>query len=181
MRTRIEKPNRLAKIKQGWQPTRRQIRLGLFAAGAVLAVIVALVAWGSLPHRLTANERVMIQQYDQVRAALADDDLAKARAAASSLLEVSRDDTRIQQAALTLSQAESLRAARVLFSRISSRVIKLVSGNDGYYRVGCSMPGGCPAECQPCDTIGFGDWIQTSPVVQNPFMGRAHPDCGTIK
>jgi hypothetical protein len=145
----------------------------------LLPIIIALVVWYSLPHRLTADERLMIQQYELVRAALSADDLAKARAAAPPLLDAARD-TRIQQAASALRQAESLPAARVAFAAISSRVIKLASGNAGYYRMGCSMPG-CPAECERCDTIKFGDWIQTSPVVQNPFMGRAHPDCGMVK
>jgi hypothetical protein len=145
----------------------------------VLPIIIALVVWYSLPHRLTTDERMMIQQYELVRAALSADDLPKARAAAPPLLDAARD-TRIQQAASALRQAESLQAARVVFAAISSRVIKLASGNAGYYRMGCSMPG-CPADCERCDTIKFGDWIQTSPVVQNPFMGRAHPDCGIVK
>jgi hypothetical protein len=146
----------------------------------VLPIIIALVVWYSLPHRLTTDERMMIQQYELVGAALSADDLAKARAAASPLLDAARDNTRIQHAASALRQAESLKAARVAFAAISSHVIRLASGNDGYYRMGCSMPG-CPAECERCDTIKFGDWIQTSPVVQNPFMGRAHPDCGMVK
>jgi len=172
-------PGHPSKASQVWHPTRRHIRLGLLTAGAVLPIIIALVVWYSLPHRLTADSRLMIQQYELVRAALSADDLANARGAASPLVYAARD-TRIQQAASALSQAKSLRAARLAFAAVSSRVIKLASGNTGYYRMGCSMPG-CPADCEPCDTIKFGDWIQTSPVVQNPFMGRAHPDCGMVK
>jgi len=178
-KARASGAGRPSKTRQAWQPTRRQIRLGLLTAGTLLPIIVALVVWYSLPHRLTADERLMIQQYELVRAALSADDLANARGTASPLVDAARD-TRIQQAASALSQAESLQAARVAFAAISSRVIKLASGNTGYYRMGCSMPG-CPADCQPCDTIKFGDWIQTSPVVENPFMGRAHPDCGMVK
>jgi len=79
-----------------------------------------------------------------------------------------------------LARAESLPAARDAFEAMSSQVIKLAIGNAGYYRMGCSM-GTCPAPCEPCDTVKHGDWIQTSPIVQNPFMGKAHPNCGIVK
>lgn len=134
----------------------------------------------SLPHRLTQEERVLIGHYDSVRAALSLDDLPAARSAASLVESVSRDNKRIMDAAVALSRAESLPAARDAFQAMSARVIKLASGNAGYYRMGCSMAG-CPAPCEPCDTIKYGEWIQTSALVQNPFMGRAHPNCGIVK
>ncbi|MGI9088794.1 MAG: hypothetical protein ACR2HH_13805 [Chthoniobacterales bacterium] len=144
-----------------------------------MATLGAIVAF-SLPHRLTPKERALIRQYDSVRIALSLDDLPAARVAASLVQNASRDHKAIMTAALALARADSLPAARDAFQAMSARVIKLASGNAGYYRMGCSMAY-CPAPCEPCDTIKYGDWIQTSPIVQNPFMGQAHPDCGIVK
>lgn len=168
------------KQEPGWQATPRQIRLALLIGGVVLVATLAGIVAFSLPHRLTQQERALIRQYDSVRTALSLDDLPAARAAAALVQNASRDHKAIMNAALALTSAESLPAARDAFQAMSARVIKLASGNAGYYRIGCSMAG-CPAPCEPCDTVKYGDWIQTSPLVQNPFMGRAHPDCGIVK
>ena len=181
-RTGPERPARAPTVEPPWQPTKRQIRLGIFVTGALLVIGVTIVVFYSLPHRLTAEDRVLIQQYDTVRAALAADDLDSARIAASQLVDRTRDQRKIRQAATSLMDANSLATARAAFAAISSRVIKLASGNAGYYRLGCSATmANCPAPCEPCETMKFGDWIQTSPVVKNPFMGRTHSDCGMLK
>lgn len=168
------------KKESGWQATPRQIRLALLIAGAVFVATLAAIVVFSLPHRLTQQERVLIGHYDSLRAALSLDDLPAARSAASLVQSASRDHKTIMNAALALTRAQSLPAARDVFQAMSARVIKLASGNAGYYRMGCSMAF-CPAPCEPCGTLKYGDWIQTSPVVQNPFMGQAHPDCGIVK
>lgn len=174
------KRSRAVKRQPGWQATPRQIRLALLIGGAVIVMMLGLIVVFSLPHRLTQQERVLIGHYDSVRTALSLDDLPAARAAASGLEASSRGYKEIMKAATALARTESLPAARDAFQAMSSQVIKLASGNDGYYRVGCSMAG-CPSPCEPCDTTKFGDWIQISPVIQNPFMGKAHPDCGIVK
>lgn len=179
-KSRVPKPVRSGKQPPGWQATPRQIRLALLIGGAVFVSILGSIVVFSLPHRLTQEERVLIGHYDSVRVALSLDDLPAARSAASLVESVSRDDKKIIDAARTLTHAESLPAARDAFQAMSARVIKLASGNAGYYRMGCSMAG-CPAPCEPCDTIKYGEWIQTSALVQNPFMGRAHPNCGIVK
>jgi len=152
----------------------------LVIGGAVVVSILGSIVVFSLPHRLTQEERVLIGHYDSVRAALSLDDLPAARSAASLVERVSRDHKKIMDAALTLGHAETLAAARDAFRTMSAQVIRLADGNAGYYHMGCSMAG-CPAPCDPCDTMKYGDWIQTSAVVQNPFMGRAHPNCGIVK
>ena len=169
-----------SKTKMEWYLTRRQIRLGLVAAGTLVIIAGAGAVYYSLPHKLTPDERVMIRHYESVRTALSGDDLATARSAASPLIDSARNNSQIRRSATALREAESLQAARVAFAAISSPIVKLASGNDGYYRIGCSMAR-CPVQCERCLTIEFGDWIQTSPVVQNPFMGRARPDCGVVK
>lgn len=178
---RPPKPVRSGKQQPGWQATPRQIRLALLIGGVVFVSILGGIVVFSLPHRLTQEERVLIGHYDSVRIALSLDDLHAARTAAASLLgSVSRDHKKIMDAAVALSRADSLPAARDAFQAMSARVIKLASGNAGYYRMGCSMAG-CPAPCEPCDTLKYGEWIQTSVLVQNPFMGKAHPNCGIVK
>lgn len=169
-----------AKAEPGWQATPRQIRLALLIGGAVLVATLAAIVAFSLPHRLTQQERVLVGRYDSLRTALSLDDLPAARAVATLVQNASRDDKTIMHAAVALARADSLPAARDAFQAMSARVIKLASGNAGYYRMGCSMAR-CPAPCEPCDTVKYGDWIQTSPVVRNPFMGQAHPDCGIVK
>lgn len=172
---------RPGKQPPGWQATPRQIRLALLIGGAVFVSILGSIVVFSLPHRLTQEERALIGHYDSVRAALSLDDLPAARTAAASLVgSVSHGEKKISDAAIALSRAESLPAARDAFQAMSARVIKLASGNAGYYRMGCSMAG-CPAPCEPCDTMKYGEWIQTSALVQNPFMGKAHPNCGMLK
>lgn len=145
-------------------------------------MMIAIVVWSSLPHRLTAEERVMIERYDAVRTALANDDLVAARGAAAYLVIAAQVNKPILRAATLLQKSHSLGTARSAFAAMSKTVVSLANGNDGYYRIGCSQTmGRCPAPCEPCETLNFGDWIQTSPVVQNPFMGRAHPDCGMLR
>ena len=174
------KPVRSGKRQPGWQATPRQIRLTLQVGAAVLVMILGSIVAFSLPHRLTPQERVLIGKYDSVRAALSIDDLPAARAAALLVASSSPDHKKIMDAAMTLTRAESLPAARDAFEAMSSQVIKLASGNAGYYRMGCSMAA-CPAPCEPCDTLKHGDWIQISAVVQNPFMGKVHQNCGIVK
>ncbi len=177
---RPPKPVRSGKQQPRWQATPRQIRMALLIGGATIVMILGTIVVFSLPHRLTQEERILVGHYDSVRSALSLDDLPAARTAASLVEGVSGDHKDIREAALALSRAESLPAARDAFQGMSSRVIKLASGNTGYYRMGCSMAG-CPAPCEPCDTIKYGEWIQTTALVQNPFMGRAHPNCGIVK
>lgn len=179
-RSKSAKPLEAGKQEPGWQATPRQIRLALLIGGAVVVMILGTVVLFSLPHRLTQQERILIGHYDSLRTFLSVDDLPAARAAASVVERNSGNHKSIMTAAAKLAHAESLSAARDAFQAISSQVIKLASGNAGYFRMGCSMAG-CPAPCEPCETVHYGDWIQTTAVVQNPFMGRAHPNCGIVK
>lgn len=174
------KSGRKVKQEPGWQATPRQIRLALVIGGAVVVMMLGTVVVFSLPHRLTQQERVLIGHYDAIRTALALDDLPTARAAALLVESDSGNHKSMMNAATKLAQAQSLPAARDAFQAMSAQVIKLASGNAGYFRMGCSMAG-CPSPCEPCETVKYGDWIQISSVVQNPFMGRAHPNCGIVK
>lgn len=173
-------PKRSARTQSEPKVTRRQIWLAcVVGGGASLAIFIVFLRLSS-PHHLTQQERILIGHYDSIRAALSLDDLSAARTAALFLGNAGPDHERISESATTLARAESLQAARSAFSAMSSEVIKIASGNRGYYRVGCSMAN-CPSGCAPCDTVKFGEWIQITTVVQNPFMGRTHSDCGIVK
>lgn len=69
-------------------PTELRRRVILQLAAAILlisVVVVGLFAWGLRPRTLTESERVALTEYEKVRAALADDDLAAAERSAGSL------------------------------------------------------------------------------------------------
>lgn len=106
---------------------------------------------------LAEAERTFLARYEQVRAALAADDLAAARAAATGLPE-----------APALAQATDLSSARKAFKVLSARAVVLARGRPGYFVAHCSMfPGGA-------------DWVQTTEELSNPYWGRSMPHCGKL-
>ena len=162
------------------QLSRRQIWTFATIGAGALVLILALVVFLSLPHRLTAAERVMLQQYELIRIALAQDDLAGAQSAASQLSGSFSGNAKISSAARAVASAASLDSARGEFKSLSDKVIPLARGNDGYFVVGCPM-GTCPAPCVNCQMNRFGDWVQSTATIGNPFLGAAAPKCGAVK
>ena len=162
------------------QLSRRQISTFAVVGGGALMLIVALVVFLSLPHRLTAAERVMLQQYELIRVALAQDDLAGAQSAASQLSGSVPGNAEISNGVRAVANAASLDLARDEFKSLSDKVIPLAHGNDGYFVVGCPM-GTCPEPCVNCQMSRFGDWVQSTATIGNPFLGAAAPKCGSVK
>lgn len=107
----------------------------------------------------TDAEKGFLLGYEAVRAALAADDLAGARAAAASIVEC--------PAAVGLTKAPNLDLARVAFTKLSEQAVPLATGRSGYYIVECPMVGS--------------PWVQTTPAVSNPYLGKKMPTCGKIK
>lgn len=138
------------------------------------------------PEPVLSSLRAALRAYEEVRGELAADRLEGVPASASRLagaLRLTLDDRAglgeqipaiIEQAALaaeSIGEAEDLTAARVAFSEVSRRVLLLGSSDprltEGWHVFACPM-----AET-------FGQWIQSTEALENPYMGQAMPRCGS--
>jgi hypothetical protein len=126
---------------------------------ALVAVGIALMVIPFFAHaaNLSDNEKEFLTGYEKVHMALAADDLARAKSAASDLGEYGRE----------IAKANSLKDARVSFEKLSGRAKSLVVGQSGYYVLHCPML--------------KKDWVQTSPTVANPYGGKEMVGCGEIQ
>ena len=106
---------------------------------------------------LSANDKQFLQNYEQVRAALAADDLAGAKKAAASLGDEGSD----------LAKSDTLKDARKAFGKLSEQAVKLASGQPGFHVMHCPMVNK--------------DWVQTSDKVANPYYGKEMLTCGEEK
>ena len=118
-----------------------------------------LLASTALPARadLAPADKQFLAGYEQVRAALAADNLDSAKKSATALPESGG----------ALASSKTLAEARAAFAKLSERAVKLAKGQKGYHIVYCSM-----ANKQ---------WVQTSSVVGNPFLGKEMAGCGEMK
>jgi hypothetical protein len=134
----------------------------VLAAGLIIAPASAREA--------SKEEAACLKAYHQVHDALAKDDLAAAKKAASELAEKAGPAKCPSTAkhAAELAKSDSLESAREHFKPISEECIKLAAGVDGQYVFTCPM--------------AKADWLQTdSKVVSNPYMGKKMPTCGSLK
>lgn len=106
---------------------------------------------------LTQADTTFLAEYEKIRAALADDDLATAKKSAAALGD----------AGATLAASKNLEEARTAFVTLSATAEKLASGQSGYYVLYCPMV--------------KHDWVQTTPAVGNPYGGREMKTCGSVK
>lgn len=126
---------------------------------------------------LTDAQKSFLSQYEVVRAALASDDLAAAKKAATvvekDLAVVAKKDAKAQagaDAAKKLAAADSLKTAREAFKALSKRAVHLADSQKGYYIANCPMV-----------EDGEGAWVQTTKNINNPYLGKAMLTCGSIK
>ncbi len=118
---------------------------------AVVAICPALRA-----EELNENDRQFLARYEMVRAALAADNLANAKASALSLGKEGE----------ALARSGTIENARAAFSKLSARAISLARGRDGYYVVRCPML--------------KETWLQPAGTLSNPYAGQTMPECGMI-
>jgi hypothetical protein len=160
---------------------RRRVILQLGAIALLISiVIIGLVAWALYPKSLTESERAALVEYEKIRLALANDDLEAAMRFAGSL-RTRFPQLPIADQAPALQQCTSLESARHIFKEISQHAITLVRGADGYFIGECPPGDGCPIKCSPCRMDEFGPWVQVSPELKNPYMGKASPRCGVLR
>ena len=140
-----------------------------------LTAIVSLVAAGLITAPASAKEAskeeaACLKAYHQVHDALAKDDLAAAKKAASELAEKATPAKCVSTAkhAGELTKSTSLESAREHFKEISKECIKMFAAVDGQYVFHCPM--------------AKSEWLQTdSKQVSNPYMGKKMPTCGSLK
>lgn len=155
-------------------------RLRWLIAGVVVIglCLAAFIVFGSRPHRLTEEDRALLARYEEIRSALAHDDLEAAKRAATAMQEQWNDRPVVADASRQLAESDALETARLAFSVISKQAVELAARNDGYYVMWCAMP--CPMKCSPCLTDRMGRWVQRAPVPENPFMGLTQSRCGVV-
>jgi Cu(I)/Ag(I) efflux system membrane fusion protein len=132
---------------------------------------------------LNEEQKAFLAQYESARAALAADDLAATKKAASAITTESKavsaesltSEQRERQTAFVatvkrIASADSLETARDAFKQLSKRAVHLAEGKPGYHVAHCPM---VPNK--------EGVWIQTSLEIANPYFGKAMLTCGSIK
>ncbi len=125
---------------------------------AVAACLFAILTTSGLRAAdLSENDKKFLTGYEQIRAALAADNLADAKKAAAVLGEEGA----------SLAKSDSIASARKEFTTLSERAIKLAAGQEGYYVVNCPML--------------KKDWVQTSDKIANPYAGSSMLTCGVIR
>ncbi|CAN5750384.1 hypothetical protein BH09VER1_BH09VER1_12030 [soil metagenome] len=157
------------------RPNWRRIGWLVFVLFIVAAGLCTAIIWNTTPARLTENDREFLRSYEEIRSALASDDLQEARAAAADL-KGERDPLGL--AAVRLAASTTLASARDEFKVLSNHAVALARHQAGFYIVQCIEP--CPAHCSGCPMDRFGKWVQVTPKVANPFLGRTKPGCGRV-
>jgi hypothetical protein len=125
-------------------------------------LLFAAIAFGlsaSLGHaaNLSDQDKEFLTGYEKIHTALATDDLAGAKAAATDLGDSGND----------IAKANSLKDARVGFEKLSAHAKTVAAGQSGYHVAHCPMLNK--------------DWVQTSTTIANPYGGKEMIGCGEIQ
>jgi len=120
---------------------------------------IAFAAMQSLAQsaNLLDQDKKFLTSYEEIHAALAADDLASAKAAATELGDSGSD----------IAKANSLKDARAGFGKISAHAKTIAAGQSGYHVAHCPMLNK--------------DWVQTSTTISNPYGGKGMVGCGEIQ
>jgi hypothetical protein len=131
---------------------------------------------------LSEEQKAFLSQYESVRAALASDDLAATKKAATGIVTGSKaapsepltPEQKERQVAFAatvnkIASADSLAAARDAFKQLSKRAVHYADGKPGYYVAHCPMVAN-----------NEGDWVQNSTAIANPYFGKEMLTCGSI-
>lgn len=138
--------------------------------GGICAIVVM-----QIPPKLTESDRRFLSNYEQVRVALAADNLERARAAAKPL---EKESEPLAAAATHLMASGTLDSARNEFKVLSDHAVMLAADQPNFFIMQCITP--CPLHCVQCPMEHFGKWVQQTPEVANPYMGSSGLACGRI-
>ena len=123
---------------------------------------------------LSAEDKAVIESYEEVRIALSDDDMRRVRAAGDRLRKsmeakgVSAEITKQVSAAKAISETPRIDTMRGAFKDVSKGVLAVASEIEGYYVFESPM-------------VVDGRWLQTTEKPGNPFLGRALSTLGNRK
>ena len=133
---------------------------------AILTLGGALAAAAPTPAATRAAS--LLPLYENVCSALAADNCPAARTAARQLAaDASQlDQQDLATAATSVSQANSLADARQAFRTLSTDAIALARQQKGFFILHCPM--------------ADADWVQSTRVVANPYLGQKMPGCGVV-
>ena len=106
---------------------------------------------------LSDHDKKFLTSYEKIHIALAADDLAGAKTAATELGESGND----------IAKANSLNDARAGFEKLSVRAKTATAGQSDYHVAHCPMLNK--------------DWVQTSTTISNPYGGKEMIGCGEIQ
>ena len=147
-----------------------------FVAGLLLAAsILGGCGGGKRPaSSLSDADRLALDDYEQIRAALAADNaVAAQKDAAKMVADLTPADPKapappLLEPATALADSLALDTMRQRFEILSDRVVPMVSGVEGYYVMRSDLPNTVP-------------WVQRTPDVDNPFFGKAMHQIGELK
>ena len=125
----------------------------LFCAAIAFAAMQSLAQAANI----SDEDKKFLASYEEIHVALAADDLATAKAAATELGDSGGD----------IAKANSLKDARAGFEKISAHAKMIAAGQSGYHVVHCPMLNK--------------DWVQTSITISNPYGGKEMVGCGEIQ
>jgi hypothetical protein len=137
-----------------------------------------LAKWDASPTKTATSTRPaaaknescceLVDKYLPVSAALAADDLNKAKAAAGDLAQQADSDgmAGIAEAAHTIADAKDISAARAALKGLTTELEPMADGAS-YVVMTCPM--------------AQADWIQTDKNVRNPYYGKSMLTCGAPK
>jgi len=125
----------------------------------LLFAAIALGMSASFGHaaNLSDQDKKFLTSYEKIHTALAADDLAGAKAAATELGDSGSD----------VAKANSLKDARAGFEKLSAHAKAIATGQSGYHVAHCPMLNK--------------DWVQTSTTIANPYGGKDMVGCGEIQ
>jgi len=139
------------------------VTLGLLLVGAGAASAAPTAAKGGLDP--------VIDGYLAVHVGLFKDDLAAAKKAGATLAKTAKGHADVARAATAIAEAEDIAAARAAFGDASKALITLVAADPDVASAVRAFK--CPM------VKGYQKWIQRAEKLQNPYMGKRMPSCGT--
>ena len=147
-----------------------------FGVGLLLAILtLGGCGGGKRPaSSLSDPDRLALDDYEHIRAALAADDaMAAKKAAAKMVTDLTPADAKapsppLLEPATGVADAMALDTMRQRFEILSDRVVPMVSGVEGYYVLRSDLPNTVP-------------WVQRNKDVDNPFFGKAMHEVGELK
>lgn len=136
-------------------------------AAAILAVWTLAGCGGSVrpASSLSATDKLALDDYEEIRVALAADDARTAKKAAAKMVaDLTPADTKapappLLAPATAVADAMALDTMRQRFEKLSDQVVPMVRGLSGYYVMTSDLPNTVP-------------WVQRTQDVDNPFTGK---------